>query len=296
MTNERGDEGESAASVNPRPDSVQPGVDGASTAPRGRLRRQRQRAQKPALPVWQETLLLVGMALVLAIIIKTFLLQAFYIPSGSMRDTLKVDDRILVQKMSYWFGDVERGDTVVFDDPAHWLGDETTGQGPSNVVTKSLAVIGLYPAGGHLVKRVIGVGGDTVECVRGSVEVNGERLDESAYVTLSPQACQGDWTVMVPDDHLWVLGDNRSNSADSRAHMGDPGGGFIPSDDVVGKVFAVVWPPENWTFIGRPGIFDDARLDQAAGFATLSAPGGLALMSIPLLRRRRRPQNRKPRK
>ncbi len=110
MTNERGDEGESAASVNPRPESVQPGVDGASTASRRRFRRKRQHAQKPALPVWQETLLLVGIALVLAIIIKTFLLQAFYIPSGSMRDTLKVDDRILVQKMSYWFGDVERGD------------------------------------------------------------------------------------------------------------------------------------------------------------------------------------------
>ncbi|MDQ3095722.1 MAG: signal peptidase I, partial [Actinomycetota bacterium] len=152
-----------------------------SGAPQSASRR--GRPEKPPMPAWQETILLVGMALILALIIKTFFLQAFYIPSGSMRDTLKRDDRILVQKVAYWFGDIGRGDIVVFDDPADWLGEED-GQSPSNAVTKGLATIGLYPAGGHLVKRVIGIAGDSVSCRDGLVSVNGEPLDEDAYVTL----------------------------------------------------------------------------------------------------------------
>jgi len=228
------------------------------------------------------------MALILALIIKTFFLQAFYIPSGSMRDTLKRNDRILVQKVAYWFGDISRGDVVVFDDPADWLGEED-GQSPSNPVTRSLAAIGLYPAGGHLVKRVIGIAGDSVSCRGGVVSVNGEPLDEGDYVTLPKQACQGSWTAPpVPDDHIWVMGDNRNQSVDSRAHMGDPGGGFIPASDVVGKVFVVIWPVKDWSFISRPGAFDDPRLDQAAGLIMSTAPGGLALVALPALRRRRK--------
>jgi len=228
------------------------------------------------------------MALILALIIKTFFLQAFYIPSGSMRDTLKRDDRILVQKVAYWFGDISRGDVVVFDDPADWLGEED-GQSPSNPVTRSLAAIGLYPAGGHLVKRVIGIAGDSVSCRGGVVSVNGQPLDEDAYVTLPPLACQGTWTTPpVPDGHIWVMGDNREQSVDSRAHVGDPGGGFIPASDVVGKVFVVIWPVEDWSFITRPGAFDDPQLDQAAGLILWTAPGGLALVALPALRRRRK--------
>jgi len=233
---------------------------------------------------------LVGMALILALIIKTFFLQAFYIPSGSMKQSLRVDDRILVQKMSYWFGDVHRGDIVVFDDPAHWLGEEK-GQAPANAVTKSLAVVGLYPTGGHLVKRVIGVGGDSVSCQAGGLSVNGTVLKESAYVTLPRQSCTGSWKVKIPDGRLWVMGDNRTHSADSRAHMGDPGGGFIPADDVVGKVFVVVWPIKHWDLIGRPDSFDEQQLDQAAGLVTPTVPLGLAWVLVPLARRVTRPKS-----
>jgi signal peptidase I len=240
--------------------------------------------------VWQETLLLVGTAVILALIIKTFFIQAFYIPSGSMRDTLKVDDRILVQKVSYWFGDVHRGDIVVFDDPADWLGEED-GQEPNNVITKAMSAIGLYPTGGHLVKRVIGVGGDHVACKGGDLFVNDTKLSEGEYVTLPDESCGGKWQVDVPEDHIWVMGDNRDHSADSRVHIGDVGGGFIPEKDIVGKVFVVVWPIDRWKFIHRPATFDNVAVDQAAGLILNTTPPGLALVAVPpLIRRfRRRP-------
>ncbi|MBA2561119.1 MAG: signal peptidase I, partial [Propionibacteriales bacterium] len=250
----------------PAPASPDPEVDDADTG-----QPPVSPTPKKALPMWQESLILVGTAVVLALLIKTFFLQAFYIPSGSMRDTLKVDDRILVQKVSYWFGDVQRGDIVVFDDPANWLGEED-GNLPGNAATKALSVIGLYPTGGHLVKRVIGVEGDAVSCESGRVRVNGAALHENGYVTLAPQACDGSWSVVVPPDRLWVLGDNRQSSADSRAHIGDPGGGFIPVDDVVGKVFVVIWPAKNWQFLHRPGTFSDPALDQAAGVISETVP------------------------
>ncbi|MEP6664978.1 MAG: signal peptidase I [Nocardioidaceae bacterium] len=247
--------------------------------------RRKAEVKKDPLPAWQEMVLLIGTALVLALIIKTFFLQAFYIPSGSMRDTLRVNDRILVEKWSYWAGDIKRGDIVVFDDPANWLGEEDA-QTSTNAVTKTLSVIGLYPTGGHLVKRVVGVGGDDVACTDGAVEVNGTALKESEYVTLPAQACTGNWDVQVPKDRLWVLGDNRNHSADSRVHTGDPGGGFIPVDDVVGKVFVLVWPVGHWGFIHRPDTFDNPALDQAAGLISETAPVGLALVGIPPLYRR----------
>ena len=243
-----------------------------------------------ARPAWQETLLLVGTALVLALLIKTFLVQAFYIPSGSMRDTLRVDDRILVEKWSYWSGDVERGDIVVFDDPAHWLGEEDARSSPSGIA-RALSAVGLYPTGGHLVKRVIGVAGDTVACRRGTVRLNGTPLREASYVTVPKRACRGSWTVKVPDDRLWVLGDNRGHSADSRVHIGDPGGGFIPVDDVVGKVVLVVWPVSRWGVVHRPGSFDNPALGAAAGLVSTTAPVGLALAG-PLLYRRARKRTR----
>jgi signal peptidase I len=263
-----------------------------STADSGR---RKAPSSRHAMPVWQETLLLVGTAVVLALIIKTFFVQAFYIPSGSMRYTLKVNDRILVEKMSYWWGDVHRGDIVVFDDPANWLGEED-GETPSNPITKALSVVGLYPTGGHLVKRVIGVGGDTVACHGGDVSVNDVKLNESSYVTLPPQSCDGSWSYVVPDGDLWVMGDNRQHSADSRAHVGDPGGGFIPVDDVVGKVFVVVWPVDRFGLVPRPHTFDNPDLDQAAGLVTSLGMPGLALTAMPPLYRRlrRRPDSTPP--
>jgi signal peptidase I len=271
-----------ALTADPQPgEGGQPPAGSSTSPPAGKQ-------PKKQLPMWQESILLVGTAVILALLIKTFLVQAFYIPpSGSMRDTLEDNDRILVQKVSYWFHSPQRGDIVVFDDPANWLGEED-GEVPTNVLTKSLSFLGLYPSGGHLVKRVIGVGGDHVACRRGSVVVNGVALQESSYVTLAKQSCDGRWSVVVPADHLWVLGDNRDHSADSRAHMGDPGGGFVPDDDVVGKAFVVLWPVHRWQFLYRPATFDNPKLDQAASIISVGTPTGLTALAVPALYRRRK--------
>ncbi len=226
--------------------------------PRSSASSRRRAKDDKQLPVWQEMILLLGIALVLAVVIKAFFLQAFYIPSGSMNDTLVLNDRILVQKVSYWTDGPERGDVVVFEDPANWLQPAETA-GATNPVTKTLELFGLYPTGGHLVKRVIGVEGDVVECCdnRGRMLVNGVPLNEKSYLVEGGQPSMIEFeTPPIPEDHIWVQGDNRANSADSRVHLGDPGGGFISEDRVVGKVFAVVWPWDHAKFIDRPATFD----------------------------------------
>jgi signal peptidase I len=136
------------------------------------------------------------------------------------------------------------------------------------------------------VKRVIGIGGDQVRCHDGIVQVNGVNLKESSYVTIPTTNCVGIWSVVVPPDHLWVLGDNRENSADSRAHMGDPGGGFIPVDDVVGKVFVTVWPIDRWRFFHRPQTFANPALNTAMGLVGDTVPLGAFLILAPTLYRR----------
>jgi signal peptidase I len=234
-----------------------PGVH-LGSAPTSRTGSRRSSKNDKQLPIWQEMLLLLGIALVLAIVIKAFFMQAFYIPSGSMNDTLVLNDRILVQKVSYWGGNSpERGDVVVFADPGGWL-DSSEVRTATNPVTKALETFGLYPTGGHLVKRVIGVGGDTVMCCddRGRVTVNGVALNEKAYLAEGEKPSLIDFEVDVPEGYIWVQGDNRSNSADSRVHLGDPGGGLIPDGDVVGKVFMVVWPLDNAKMLERPATFD----------------------------------------
>ncbi|UYM04412.1 signal peptidase I [Solicola gregarius] len=227
------------------------------------------RPKKKHLPLWQETLLLLGVALILALIVKTFFVQAFYIPSGSMEPTLIKNDRILVEKVSYWGGDIDRGDVVVFDDPGDWLDNEQSSE-PSNVVQKGLELVGLYPSGGHLVKRVIGVGGDKVTYCGGAtrVKVNGQLIDEP-YLPGGgegfeiPKASKPDCsTVPVPEGELWVMGDNRANSADSRAHTGGPGGGTISVDEVVGKDWLIVWPWDRIGTVSDHHAFDNDELDE----------------------------------
>jgi signal peptidase I len=222
----------------------------------------------------RETLLLLTVAILLALLVKTFFVQSFYIPSESMEPGLAVNDRILVQKPSYWNGEPQRGDVIVFDDPGDWLSGLQNPQ-PQNVIAKTLSKIGLYPTGGHLVKRVIGVEGDVIVCcdAEGRLSVNGQPIDESGY--LLPQKagkkpCNGpmihscDWTAgPVPKDSLFVMGDNRANSADSSVHICrkrvdcDPEEGYVPIDLVVGKVFALAWPPGRAEFVGRADSFED---------------------------------------
>jgi signal peptidase I len=224
-----------------------------------------ERKRRP-LPWWQELIALLATAFVLALLVKTFFLQAFYIPSASMEPTLMTNDKILVEKVSYWNGDIHRGDIVVFDDPGGWLSEADEAEA-SNVIQRGLEIVGLYPTGGHLVKRVIGLGGDTVSC-RGpnaKLRVNGVPLNED-YLPGDVRPCAaatgpGGFDVVVPEDRLWVMGDNRGNSADSTAHIGQAGGGFVPAEDVVGKVWAIVWPASRAGFIDRPDVFDDPALD-----------------------------------
>jgi signal peptidase I len=229
------------------------------------------------LPIWQETLLLLGTALVLAIVIKALFIQAFYIPSESMEPGLVQNDRILVQKVSYWFGgSPERGDVVVFKDPGGWL-SPTENVGPANPLTEVMAKIGLYPSGGHLVKRVIGVAGDTIVCCddQGRLVVNGKPLDEAAYIRDEDLPCNGPmpgtcdtggWTVgPIPEGTVFVMGDNRANSADSTVHMECLDGKatdctdspFVDTDLVVGKVLVLVWPRDRFGWLHRPDSFAD---------------------------------------
>lgn len=212
--------------------------------------------QKTKLPLWQETTLLIITAMVMAVIVKTFLLQAFYIPSGSMEPTMLIDDRVLVEKVSYWNGGIERGDIIVFDDPGGWLSESQSTQ-PHNVVQRALEVIGLFPTGGHLIKRVIGIGGDHVVCCnqQGQLTVNGVPLEEP-YLLEEGEAGDNRFDVKVPKGYLWVMGDNRNNSADSSAHIGDPGGGFVPVENVIGKAWLRVWPWKRIGFIDEPHTFD----------------------------------------
>jgi signal peptidase I len=241
-------------------DQVEPAADGVSDD--RSLTRPGSRSRRPAqLPVWLETVLLLGLALVLAILLKAFVVQAFYIPSASMNDTLVRNDRILVQKLSYWGGGgPHRGDIVVFADPGGWLSAQES-QPPANVVARGLERIGLYPTGGHLVKRVIGVGGDEVRCCdsEGRMTVNGVPLNERSYLKPGEKPSTIPFDVEVQPGYVWVQGDNRSNSADSRVHLGDPGGGQVPVDDVVGKVFAVVWPLGHATVLRTPATFASVR-------------------------------------
>jgi len=211
------------------------------------------------MPAWLETIVLLVIALVLAIGIKTFFVQPFYIPSESMEPGLVKNDRILVEKMSYWgSGTPQRGDVVVFKDPGGWLPPSEDGS-PTNPVARALSFIGLYPAGGHLVKRVIGVGGDRVSCTsaKGPLTVNGHALSESSYLPEGTQPCASypPFTVTVPEGYLWVMGDNRGDSADSRAHIDEPGKGFVADDLVVGKVVARVWPLHRFKILHRPATF-----------------------------------------
>lgn len=229
--------------------------------------------RKRKLTAWQETLLLLVIALVLAATVKALLLQAFYIPSASMQPGLVENDRILVQKVSYWgSGTPQRGDVVVFEDPGDWLPSlgPTT---PSNPIAGLLSKVGLFPTGGHLVKRVVGVAGDTIVCcdAEGRISVNGVPLDENGYI--EPQKiCNGpmlgkacDWSAgPVPDGSIFVMGDNRNDSADSSFHLCRPankkcvpGDEYVDTSLVVGKVFALVWPLSHLSWIGRPDSFAD---------------------------------------
>ncbi|MFJ8790194.1 signal peptidase I [Streptomyces sp. NPDC102462] len=237
---------------------------------------------------WKELPILIGIALVLALLIKTFLVQAFSIPSDSMQNTLQQGDRVLVDKLTPWFGsEPERGEVVVFHDPDNWLAGEPT---PTpNAMQKVLSWIGLMPSAEEkdLIKRVVGVGGDTVECKNtGPLLINGKALNEP-YVYPGNTPCSmddqgGQFKVKIPEGYLWVMGDHRQNSRDSRYNQSDKNHGMVPVDKVVGRAIVKAWPINRWGTLPVPDTFDQSGLDQrSSGAASLSvAPEGVALVGV----------------
>lgn len=197
-------------------------------------------------------MIILTVALVLSILLKTFLIQAFYIPSESMQQTLQVGDRLLVNKLKHSEDQLERGDVVVFVDPGGWLRPTTS---ESGAVTKALTWVGLLPqnAGEHLIKRVIGMPGDTVECCEeeGRLLINGVPIDEP-YLYPGVEPSLKEFSVTVPDRHLWLLGDNRPRSQDSRYSAGAVGGGFVPIRNVVGKAWVIMWPFDHAATLPTP--------------------------------------------
>lgn len=220
------------------------------------------RTAEPAhrgLGILRETAIIVISALVLSWLIKSFLVQAFFIPSESMQETLEVGDRVMVSRLVPGTFDVHHGDIVVFKDPGGWLPPyEPPDRTPfGDAVASALTFVGLLPqdTGEHLIKRVIGLPGDHVQCcdADGRVSINGVAIDEELYIAPGSEPSQDPFDTTVPDDMLFVMGDNRQNSQDSRYNTGKPGGGFVPMSNVVGTAFATVWPFQDAQWHRNPG-------------------------------------------
>ena len=216
---------------------------------------------------WRELPVLLVIAVVLALLINTFLVKAFFIPSGSMEQTLHgcpgcSGDRVLVNKVVYRFHDPRPGDIVVFKGPESWA-PETAFQQPTNPVAKALRAVAstfgvATPGEKDFVKRVIAVGGQTVQCCdeEGRVTVDGRALDEPYVYSTDPKFDEQPFgPVTVPEGQLWVMGDHRDESADSRAHVNDADKGTIPVDNVIGKAFVIIWPVDRWATLGTPSDF-----------------------------------------
>ncbi|MCC5478517.1 signal peptidase I [Streptomyces sp. NPDC059680] len=173
------------------------------------------------------------LCLAFLLVLNTFVVQPFQIPSGSMEQGLRIGDRVLVNKLAYRFGaQPRRGDVIVFDGTGYF-GDA------------------------DYIKRVVGVGGDHVVCCdrQGRIEVNGRAVDESAFLYPGDSASSVPFDVAVPPGRLFVLGDHRSDSSDSRDHLGSPGGGMIPVGDVIGRADWILWPYDHWTHLTRPSAY-----------------------------------------
>ena len=207
----------------------------------------------------RDVLVIVLIAILVSFLVKTFVVRSFYIPSGSMEDTLLVNDRILVDEITPRFGGYARGEIIVFRDPGGWLPPSVAAARPPVIeaVDWVLALVGLSApdSDDHLVKRLIGLPGDHVICCNaiGQVTVNGVPVDETAYLKLpngETRASGDPFDIVVPDDSLWVLGDNRYRSKDSRYNQDQPGKGFVPVENVVGRAFLITWP------LGRFGALD----------------------------------------
>jgi len=263
----------------PSPDPDDSGSGGAGAGPPSR--------GKPAKGSFlRELPVLLVIAVVLALLINTFLVKAFFIPSGSMERTLHgcpgcSGDRVLVNKVVYRLHDPRPGDVVVFAGPESWAPEAAVSQ-PTNPVQRALRAVAstfgvATPGEKDFIKRVIAVGGQTVQCcdAEGRVTVDGRPLDEPyAYVSDPDYTATPFGPVQVPAGRVWVMGDHRDQSADSRAHITDPDHGTIAVDDVIGKAFVIIWPVSRWDTLGTPATFG------AGGGSPWTVP---LLVAVPLL-------------
>jgi signal peptidase I len=287
-----------------RPPAVRERANGGGPADPNQARRRRR-----GLPLWQELPLLLIIAFCLAILVRTFLLQAFYIPSGSMEDTLVAGDRVLVNKVVYQFREPARGEVVVFRGTDAWAPEQTE-EGDIGAFARIGRALGdlvgvSRPGEKDFIKRVIGLPGDTVSCcdVDGRVFVNGQPLDESYVIRNSPldegpvgtNDCRSRRfdEVVVQPGHMFVMGDHRQVSQDSRCQ------GQVPIENIIGRAFIIVWPSGRWDSLSQPDTFDNVpSAATAAGsvVAPANGPPDLLAFALPLLlplgwtaqRRRRR--------
>ncbi|MEU8260584.1 signal peptidase I [Micromonospora sp. NPDC048999] len=199
-----------------------------------------EQTEKPRSSFWKELPILLGVAILVAVLVRAFVLQTFWIPSPSMENTLKIDDRVLVNKLVYDFRSPHRGEVIVFKAPTSWSGN---------------------PSGEDFIKRVIGVGGDHVVCCdpQGRLIINGKPIDEP-FIYPGNKPADQDFDITVPQGRLWVMGDHRQASGDSLEHWQQSGADIteatIPEDQVVGRAFTIFWPPSRATWLTVPKQFD----------------------------------------
>lgn len=252
-----------------------------------------------------EMVVLFAVALSIALVIKTFVVQPFFIPSGSMENTLQIGDKVLVNKLVYHIRPIGRGDIVVFDGAGSWDPPAAPTPPSSNPLVrvydatlgrllKSIGgLFGTAPGQTDYIKRVIGIPGDHVVCcnARHQITVNGVPLSEKSYLYPGAQPSQYSFNIVVPPGQLWVMGDNRTDSADSRYHDCQyPGAGAlcrpydregtIPVSSVIGRAFIIVWPPSRIRILAVPATFGQPALNKSDGGtrAARSAPAALAYL------------------